>query len=91
MSSYLKDKAENVHIKMEQDGDVEMGQLPVCREFSIRLTDCRKWLQGRDYLFLGENIYLMYRHNAVETFLLVECLCCTCFFYPDCDPEFVSS
>lgn len=39
---------------MEPDGDVEIGLLPVCKEFSIRLTDCSKWLQGRDFLFLGE-------------------------------------
>lgn len=39
---------------MEPDGDVEIGLLPECREFSIRLTDCSKWLQGRDFLFLGE-------------------------------------
>lgn len=45
---------ENAHIKMEPDGDVEIGMLPVCRELSVRLTDCRKWLQGQDFLFLGE-------------------------------------
>lgn len=39
---------------MEPDSDVEIGLLPVCRELSVRLTDCRKWLQGQDFLFLGE-------------------------------------
>ena len=44
----------SIRIKMEPDGDVEIQSYPVLKKLSIKLTDCRAWLEGRDFLSLGK-------------------------------------
>ena len=39
---------------MEPDGDVEIQSYPVLKRLSVKLTDCRAWLEGRDFLSLGK-------------------------------------
>lgn len=52
--SRLQDTAEEAHIKREPDDDVEIRLSPVFKKLSVRLMDCRIWLEGRDFLYLGE-------------------------------------
>lgn len=51
--SEFQDTSKAVQIKVEPEGDVEIGSYPVLKKVSIRLTDCRLWLEGRDFLSLG--------------------------------------
>lgn len=50
----FQDAAEDVQIKTEPDGDVEIQSYPVLMRLSVKLTDCRAWLQGQDFLSLGK-------------------------------------
>ncbi|TNM97616.1 hypothetical protein fugu_013862, partial [Takifugu bimaculatus] len=49
------DTRKDVQIKVEPEGDVEIGSYPVLKNVSIRLTDCSLWLEGRDFLSLEEH------------------------------------
>lgn len=42
-----------VPVKVEPDSDVEIQWYPGLRQLCVRLTDCRAWLQGRDFLCVG--------------------------------------
>lgn len=53
--SLFQDMIEELQIKVEPEGDVEIGSYPVLKNVSIRLTDCSLWLGGRDFLSLGES------------------------------------
>lgn len=41
-------------IKPEPGDDVEIRSFPLLKKLSVKLTDCRVWLEGRDFLSLGE-------------------------------------
>lgn len=45
---------QGVQIKMEPDGEVEIQSFPVLKKLAVILTDCSVWLEGRDFLSLGE-------------------------------------
>lgn len=47
----------NVQIKTEPDGDVEIQSYPILKQLSVKLTDCRLWLDGRDFLSLGKKTH----------------------------------
>lgn len=55
LCSLFQDTIEELQIKVEPEGDVEIRSYPVLKNVSIRLTDCRLWLEGRDFLSLGES------------------------------------
>lgn len=48
----------DVQIKMEPDGEVEIQSYPVLKRLAVILTDCSAWLEGRDFLSLGEKSVL---------------------------------
>lgn len=50
----FQDTVEEVQVKVEPEVEVEIGSYPVLKNVSIRLTDCSLWLEGRDFLSLGE-------------------------------------
>lgn len=52
---------------MEPEGDVEIQSYPVLMKLSVRLTDCRVWLEGRDFLSLGENSVLRYSATTLNS------------------------
>lgn len=47
--------SKEIQVKVEPEGDVEIESYPLLKNVSIRLTDCSLWLEGRDFLSLGEN------------------------------------
>lgn len=51
----FQDMIEGIQIKVEPEGEVEIRSYPVLKNVSIRLTDCSLWLEGRDFLSLGES------------------------------------
>lgn len=42
-------------MKTEPEGDVEIRSYPILRKLSVKLSDCRVWLEGRDFLSLGNS------------------------------------
>ncbi|XP_067330187.1 tetratricopeptide repeat protein 19, mitochondrial isoform X3 [Channa argus] len=47
---------ENVRIKIETGEDIEIQSYPILKKVSVRLTDCRLWLDGRDFLSLEKMV-----------------------------------
>lgn len=56
----LQGVVQDVLIKMEPDGEVEIQSYPVLKKLAVILTDCRAWLEGRDFLSLGEKSALKF-------------------------------
>lgn len=40
----------------EEEVEVEIQTYPVLKKLSVSLTDCRTWLEGRDFLSLGKSL-----------------------------------
>ncbi|XP_028450029.1 zinc finger protein 525-like [Perca flavescens] len=51
----------DVKIKSEPDDDVEICWYPVLKKLSVKLTDCRPLLEGRDFLSLDAHPQLRRR------------------------------
>ncbi|RVE61311.1 hypothetical protein OJAV_G00169370 [Oryzias javanicus] len=44
-----------IQIKPEPDEDMEICSYPFLKKLSIKLTDCKSWLEGRDFLSLDDH------------------------------------
>lgn len=53
---------------MEPDGDVEIQSYPVLKKLSVKLTDCKVWLEGRDFLSLGKKSELNLEKTYKDSF-----------------------
>ncbi|XP_054882257.1 zinc finger protein 572-like isoform X2 [Poeciliopsis prolifica] len=45
----------SVQIKPEPGDDVAIQCFPLLKKLSVKLTDCRAWLEGRDFLSLDDH------------------------------------
>lgn len=45
-----------IKIEPEEEEEVEIQTYPVLKKLSVSLTDCRTWLEGRDFLSLGKSL-----------------------------------